>query len=67
MLSGEVEIDIELLYTQYRIAVRRNDIENILRFGELYFSALRDGTMTWEDRERIQNDVLVCAMERRKV
>ncbi|KAA5537038.1 hypothetical protein F0919_05025 [Taibaiella lutea] len=63
-MSGGVEIDVESLYNRYRTAIRNNDIEEILRVGELYFSSLHDGEMTHEERDQIQMDVLMCAVNK---
>jgi len=63
-MSGEEKI--ESLYTKYRIALRSNDIEEILRIGEPYFSTLH-GELTCEDRERLQKDVYEACCGKKKV
>lgn len=62
MAGGEA--NIEWLYSQYRAAVSKGSIEDILRIGELYFSALRDGAITEADREQLQQEAMHCAVAR---
>ncbi|KAA5536588.1 hypothetical protein F0919_02655 [Taibaiella lutea] len=66
-MSGQEEMQIESLYDEYCAAINSGIIEDILRAGELYFTALHNGTMNEEDRERLQKDVLLCAARRSKV
>lgn len=55
------EMPIELLYVQYQNAIKSCDVDNILKFGELYFAGIHNGEMTQVDKEQLQNDILLCA------
>ncbi|GEM_PF-2772586 len=52
--------DLNALGASYQNALRLGDIEEILKWGEAYYKRLRNGELTSEDREAIQNDLLIA-------
>jgi hypothetical protein len=58
--------NLEFLLNRYELAVKDGIMTDIFKYGEIYFRALRSGEMSDLDREHIQNNVMLCAAERRQ-
>lgn len=52
--------DLISLGASYQNALKQGDVEEILKWGEVYYKRLRNGELTGEDREAIQNDLLLA-------
>ena len=60
-MTGDEEVYLDVLYSDYREAIKAGQVEDALLLGDLYFNTLRDGKITYEDREQLQTDVMLCA------
>ena len=51
------------LMQKYQEALREKNIEKALLAGEAYFTTFRNGELLEEDREKIQNDILLMVTQ----
>ncbi|KAA5536589.1 hypothetical protein F0919_02660 [Taibaiella lutea] len=64
-MSEEPNAEVKFLFNRYEQALRNSIADDALKFGQLYFNALRHGEMTDADKEQLQNDILLCCVNKK--
>jgi|GEM_PF-4759685 len=54
------------LKRQYEKALAEGSFEDMVAHGEAYFISLRNGALTPEDKEQLQNDILRINEQKQK-
>lgn len=65
-MSGYHEQKLVLLKSAYEIARDEKDYGSMVKCGREYYEFLRKGEMTEEDKEALQNDILVSSTQNKE-
>jgi len=61
-MPEEEQNELELLFNKYQDILKNGIVDDAIKHGQLYFTLLH-GEMTDEDKEQLQNDILLYAVK----